>query len=105
MGMSDLTDREVVILYDVLSEMRICYDKMLSAVRITQELTKEDLQPANEGLALFGKRMADFETDLQKVFTVKKEVDILVRSSQMNARLKRDVDKTFKDRIDKDKTK
>jgi len=105
MSISDLDDQDVVIMYDVLAEMRVCYDKMMNCLTVTSELTKEDMQEAYEGLARFGKRMMEFEEGLQKVFVVKKEIDVLVRASQMNAKIQGQSEQTFQNKPRKRDTK
>lgn len=96
MNLSDYTDQEVVILFDILKVMKDHYDKMISGVTVAKELTKQDFQGAFQGLALFGKRMAELEDELQKVVETKRSVEILIRASQMKAQFRREADENRK---------
>jgi hypothetical protein len=88
MSMSDLTDQDVLALNDVLMALRDAYDRAINGTTIIKEMTGENLQEAYEGLALFGKRMMDFEDSLRNITEVKRDIDLLLRSSQIQAKRK-----------------
>lgn len=96
MSLSDLNDQELLILNDVLLGLRDAYDRMITGISVAKELTKENFQDAFEGLGIFGKRMMEFEEDLRKIHSVRQDIDVLIRSSQIKAKLNANVDKEVK---------
>ena len=99
MGVSDLTEQELLIMNDVLTALRDAYDRAINGTTVIKEITGDNLQEAYEGLALFGKRMMEFENTLRNVCEVKRDVDVLLRSSQIKARRIGEVNTSVKDKF------
>jgi len=93
MSMSDLTDHDILALDNVLMALREAYDRAINGTAVVKEMTGEDMQGAYEGLALFGKRMMEFEEKLRDLHERKKVVDLVVRASQVKAKQMEAVDK------------
>ena len=84
--MSNLTDQDMLALDDVLLALRDVYNRAIQGTSVIKEMTGENMQEAYEGLALFGKRMMEFEDSLRNIHEIKRSVDLIVRASQMKAR-------------------